>query len=162
MRGTLQLALAAVIGAVLSAGVTYSLLREPAPSLPAAELIDSDFALELCRSAGSVQMPGDRPRLLAAYDTTASEYAAWSLDVRAGEPSAVNNFVQEQLDQSPTTPLTVCYFETDEPFTIDLPTPHRARVLVDQYGGAFTDMMGSRTSLEVTRPGDGPFYGEAR
>lgn len=138
------------------------LLREPAPSLPPAELIDSDYALESCRTAGALQIPGDRPALLAAYESTAGEYAAWALDVRPGEPSAVNNFVQEKLERSPATPLTVCYFETDEPFTIDLPTPHRARVLVDQHGGAFTDTMGSRTSLNVRRPGDGPFHPEPR
>ena len=155
----LQLALAAVIGAVVSAGATYSLLREPAPSLPPEELIDSDYALELCRSAAYGQIPGERPTLLAAYEITAGEYAAWALDVRPGEPSAVNNFVREKLERSPTTPLTVCYFETGEPFTIDVPTPHRARVLVDQYGGAFTDTMGS-TSLKVTRPGDGPFHAD--
>ncbi len=162
MRWIVQLALAAVIGGIISAGVTHSLLREPEAAPPPAALVDSNYALESCRSAGSLQIPGERPTLLAAYDTTADEYAAWSLDVRPGEPSGVNNFVREKLKLDPSTALTVCYFEADEPFAVDIATPHRARVLVDQYGGAFTDTIGSRTSLKLTRPGDGPFHTEPR
>ena len=169
MRRMASLLLAGVIGAVVGAGVTYSLTREtahppaaeePPPSRPPADMVDSERGLELCRSAGSRQIPGDRPRLLAAFDTTAGYYADWTLDGRPYEPLAVNNFVAEKVGLGRETPLTVCYFDSKEDFAVRVKPPHRVRVLVDGHGGSFTDSIGPRDSFDVKRPGDGPYLSE--
>lgn len=166
MRRLALLVLTAFMGGLAGAGGTYILMREssppaaakkPPPSRPPADMVDSEHGLAACRAAVSKEMLGGPYRMLAAYDTTAGAYADWS-GVRSDQIGAAGNFVLEKLKAGRDIPLTVCYFDTDKPFSVRVTPPHRARMLVDQFGGSFTESIGNRDSFEVRRPGDGPYH----
>lgn len=161
-----ELLIAAVVGALISGGLTYAIVRDgappappeemndPAPAEPPEELVDSEHGLELCRSAAE-RVAGPRSQVAAAFDTTAGAYAtAAAASSRINPPSGLTDFARVRVAEGPETPLFVCYIDAADPMAIRAEPPHRVRALVDGYGGAFGEVMGNREQMEMIRPGD--------
>lgn len=155
----------------MSAAVTYSLVRETAdpeaaPSIPSAEMVDSEHALQMCGTRG-IDQAGEDSELKAAFETTAGEFADWTLGGPPDAPKGVNQFIQEELAVGRTMPIFVCYFDRETEYYPSVPPGYegppfnRIRVLVDKDGGSFTDAIGSQGNVDhppmsIVRPGDGP------
>ncbi|MBW3536730.1 MAG: hypothetical protein KY395_03045 [Actinobacteria bacterium] len=165
MRRFVELGVAAAIGALLSLSVVAVLTREPAPSVPREEWIDSEQALQMCRAHG-VDQAGDDAALRAAFDTTAGDYADWMLEGPPEEPKSLNSFIEEELAVGRSMPIFVCYFDRDEGYYPSVPPGYegppmnRIRVLVDKDGGSFSDTIGSQgdadhPGMKIRRPDTG-------
>jgi hypothetical protein len=172
MRGTLaRMALAAAIGALVGAGVV-AIVKQDAPEPPndpPAELVDSERALELCRTSG-VAHGGADAELRAAFESTAGEIADWMLSGPLDAPKGLNQFIEERLRIGPDMEVMVCYFDREEGYYPSLPPGYegppinRVRVLVDKDGGSATDALGTqdgpeRSGLRLLRPNEGPHSG---
>lgn len=162
-RHLVQLALAASIGALLAMASLKIAEHEELPRDPPAELVDSDYALELCKTAG-VRQGGEDAELLAAFDSTAGEIADWMLSGPPEAPKGLNSFIEEQLLIGRDAPVMVCYFDRDEGYYPSVPPGYlgppinRIRVLVDKNGGSVPDAVGTQgdadhPGMRVVRPG---------
>ena len=121
--------------------------------------MDSEQALEMCRSLGE-RWAGEGAEVAAAFDTTAGGYAA----AAAGKspinpPSGLTDFAQKKLAEGPETPLYICYWDQDEKFFTRTDPPYRVRALVDTDGGAYSELNGSPSSLDLVRPEHDEFWG---
>lgn len=158
-RRLVELLVAATAGALLSAGLTYALVREEAPAPPKAAptrppeaLVDSEQGLELCRGAAE-RVAGAGAQVAAAFDTTAGAYAtAAATGSRINPPTGLTDFARVRVAEGPDTPLFVCYIHAAEPMAISSDPPHRVRALVDGYGGATEEVLGNRAKIKMLRP----------
>lgn len=162
-RRLVELLLAAVVGALIAAGTTYSLVREDAPApeaptTPPEALVDSEQGLELCRGAAE-RVAGPGAQVAAAFDTTAGVYAAAAqADSPINPPSGLTDFARVRVAEGPDTPLFVCYIDAAEAMSIRAEPPHRVRALVDGYGGATEEVLGNRAKIKMLRPGDPGYW----
>lgn len=157
--------LAAVVGALISGGVTYAVVGDKAPvareeerrAVPG-ELVDSEQGLQLCRGAAE-RVAGPKAQVAAAFDTTAGAYATGAAQSsRINPPSGLTDFARIRVAEGPETPLFVCYIDAAEALSIRADPPHRVRALVDGYGGASEEVMGNREDIRMIRPGEPGYW----
>lgn len=154
-----QLLGAALLGGLVSWGVTYAVVRDEAAMSrseerrrPPDSLVDSEQGLELCRVAAE-RVAGPGAQVAAAFDTTFGAYATAAAEgSRVNQPSGLTDFARVRLAEGPETPLFICYIDAAEPMAINSEPPHRVRALVDGYGGATEEVMGNRKVIRMIRP----------